>query len=139
MASVEPLLANDINDYTITFDDLAVGWPTPPVPANYYGFSWNNWDVIDGFDYVGGYEAGVVSRNNVIFAPYGAPSSITCTSYFDIISAYMTAAWDSGLQLEVTGLRDASVLYDSRASFVRAAHTRGGPVQQHNPKRRGDS
>lgn len=113
LASVEPLFANGLKVFTITFDELATGWPTPPVPGNYYGLSWNNWDVIDGFDYVGGYEAGVVSRNNVIFAPYGAPSSIARMGYFDFISAYMTAAWANGLQLEVKGLRDTSVLYDN--------------------------
>src|SRR5579871_4272228 len=87
----------------ITFDEFNVGSSTMPIPDNYYGFQWNNWSIIDGWDYVGGYENGVVSRNNVAYAPYGAPSSIVSTGLFDLTSAYMTAAWSDGLQLEVKG------------------------------------
>jgi hypothetical protein len=123
LAGVEPLFADVPNIYTLTFDDLTAGSPTPPVPNGYYGFSWNNWDVIDGSAYVGGYKAGVVSGPNVIFAPYGDPSSIVRQDYFNLISAYMTAAWTEGLQLEVKGLRDTSVLYDNVYTLSASAHT----------------
>jgi PEP-CTERM motif len=89
---------------TITFDELDPGGDYSLIPDSYHGLQWNNWGVIDGWDSVGGYENGVISKNNVAFAPYGDPSSIDYSSSFNLVSAYMTASWQDGLQLEVKGL-----------------------------------
>jgi hypothetical protein len=97
---------------TITFDELDPGGDFSLIPDGYYGLQWNNWGVIDGWDSVGGYENGVISKNNVAFAPYGDPSSINYNGSFSLVSAYMTAAWQNGLQLEVKGLFNDIVTYD---------------------------
>lgn len=89
----------------LTFDDL----PAPPsgfsisvldVPNGYGGLQWGNFSYMDG--YASGVPQGVVSPNNeTIDWHTGTSSIISTTGPFNLNSAYITAAWDSGVRLEV--------------------------------------
>jgi len=102
---------------TITFDDLP---STPfaqfhdPMPAGYAGFDWDNFRPLNGSASVpSGYRNGVVSPNNVIYSVNGNPAQFTNAAGFDLISAYVTAAWNDGLQVEVQGFIGTTMAYDN--------------------------
>jgi hypothetical protein len=112
---------------TITFDDLTPdtlpGSTFPfeaPIPNGYAGLQWNNiWvldipqDIQDGGTIASsGYDHGLVSGNNVAFNARGNPGLISAAS-FNLNSAYLTAAWNNGLQVEVQGFVGATLIYDN--------------------------
>ena len=111
---------------TITFDDLnpntLLGSPDPfdaPIPDGYAGLQWNNMWVLDvplhiqdGGSIGSGYDNGLVSGNNVAFNDRGNPASISGGA-FNLNSAYLTAAWNNGLQVEVQGYVGATLTYDN--------------------------
>jgi hypothetical protein len=88
-----------------TFDDLG-GGGNRPVPPGYAGLDWSNFDFLDAVDTTAspsGYQNGMISPPNVIFNVSGKPASIIGVTPFDLLSAYVTAAWRDHLTLEVTG------------------------------------
>jgi PEP-CTERM motif len=99
----------------LTFDDL----PTPatygsPVPAGYGDFQWNNFNYLDGADFIAsGYQNGVVSASNVAFNGAGNPALFSSSGMFDLDSGWLTAAWNDGLSLEVLGFVGNTVVYDN--------------------------
>jgi hypothetical protein len=97
----------------VTFDDLTGSGL--PVPVDYNGLTWSNFYYLDGVTYgqPSGYTAGTVSSPNVAFNNYGTPATISSSVPFDILSAYMTAAWNDNLQVEVKGYNNASLIYDN--------------------------
>jgi hypothetical protein len=103
---------------TITFDDLAPPWDGStyegPIPNGYDGFQWNNFYVMDAalLGAVNGYKNGMVSANNVAFNAAGNPAMFSAGS-FDLNSAYLTAAWNDGLQVEVQGFVGTTLTYDN--------------------------
>jgi len=102
---------------TLTFDDLADN-PTNGIAVSdgYNGFNWDNFYEIDGVNYANnpsGYEAGVISANNVAYNGAGNSASITCTNQFNLLSAYLTAAWNDGLKVKVKGYLDGTLAYDN--------------------------
>jgi hypothetical protein len=112
---------------TITFDNLNTGalpgatFPfEAPIPNGYEGLQWNNmWvldiplDIQDGGSIAGsGYDKGLVSGSNVAFNAAGNPALISAGS-FNLNSAYLTAAWNNGLQVEVQGFVGATLIYDN--------------------------
>ena len=93
----------------VTFDDLAETAEGRLVANGYRGLNWNNFGEISGADSVSvlgpsGYTAGVVSPHNVAFNGGGAAASISSpTGSFSLYSAYLTAAWNDNLQVQVLG------------------------------------
>jgi hypothetical protein len=106
----------------LTFDDLPPGaFPAPgftAVPNGYGGLNWDNFGVLDGLelDPGYGYNAGVVSPNNVAFNLYGDSASISVSSgSFDLESAYLTSALNSVpiQQIQVQGFIGGTVVYNN--------------------------
>lgn len=110
---------------TLTFDDL----PAPAtygsaVPAGYGGLQWNNFNYLDGAGFVAsGYQNGVVSSGNVAFNGTGNPAQISSGTAFDLNSAWLTAAWNDGLQLEVQGFAGGTLAYDQTYTLNATAST----------------
>jgi hypothetical protein len=97
----------------ITFDDL-VG--SGPVPGGYAGLNWNNFHYLDGVHYsASGYQNGVVSPDNVAYNAWANPASMSISSSasFSLDSAYLTAAWNDGLIVDVVGKLNGSSVYNS--------------------------
>jgi hypothetical protein len=94
------------------FDDLGDG---SLIPNGYFGLNWNNFYALNGVTYVGnpsGYQAGVISRNNVAYNAFGSPANITSPTPFNLFSAWVTAAWNDNLTFEVKGLVNGVLTYD---------------------------
>ncbi|MGA3269097.1 MAG: hypothetical protein ABSE16_20065 [Verrucomicrobiota bacterium] len=99
-------------DPTIGFDDLPPD--QLPVPVGYHELNWSNLYYLDGVDYPGnpsGYQAGVVSPNDVIYNAF-ASTGVISGVIFDFISAYATAAWNDNLQFEAQGYINGTLVYD---------------------------
>lgn len=99
---------------TLTFEKFSPGMGHFPIPAGYGGLTWRNFEVLNAqnTDFRGGYRAGIVSPNNVIFNAYGDPAAIECAHPFRFESAFITAAGTDGLQLTVKGFAAGMVLYN---------------------------
>ena len=101
-----------------TFDDLQ---PLPPgqhvaVPNGYLGLNWIQVGYVDAAmrNPTVGYLQAMVSSPNVALNMFENPtviSPITTDTYFTFNGAYFGAAWNNGLQITVTGLREG----DSKA------------------------
>jgi len=104
---------------TLTFDEfLLVYGETDPIPNGYASLQWVNfYDMNPNNIYQGpfgsGYLNAVVSLNNVIWNASGNPAQISSSTPFSLDSAYMTAAWMDGLQIEVQGFIGSSMTYDN--------------------------
>jgi hypothetical protein len=87
----------------ITFDTLSGG--EVKIPNGYANLQWDNFFTVNGETYnKSGYQAGVVSKNNVAFNAYGEPADVYVDSgSFTPIWAYLTAAWNDNLKVQVTG------------------------------------
>jgi hypothetical protein len=70
-----------------------------------------------------GYQNGVLSANNVAFNGSGNPAELSSSGPFDLNSAWLTAAWNDGLQLEVQGFAGGTLLYDQTYTLNAAAPT----------------
>jgi hypothetical protein len=109
--------------FTITFDDLPAGSGSA-VPAGYAGLQWNNFGCRDRrtFTSESGYLYGMVSAWNIVANLNGNPALIGAGS-FDLNSAYLTGAWNDGLQVRVEGFRGGSLAYDNTYTVVSTAST----------------
>jgi hypothetical protein len=99
-------------DPMIKFDDLPSEFV--PVPSGYHGLNWSNLFNLDAVNYSSnpsGYQAGVVSTNFVVYGGAGSTSVISA-EMFDLISAYLTAAWNDNLQFEAKGYIKGTLVYD---------------------------
>ena len=71
-------------------------------------FSPNIVDVTTGYNY------GMVTPSNVAFNAGGYPAQIDSPgTNFNFLSAYLTGAWNSNLNIEVQGFNGATLLYDT--------------------------
>jgi hypothetical protein len=60
-----------------------------------------------------GYGYGMTSLSNVAYNRFGNPAEIDARgTNFNFLSAYLTAAWNSNLNIEVQGFRDTNLVYD---------------------------
>ncbi len=97
------------NATLITFDDLSDG----AIANGYAGLNWNNFYVVNSTEEPSsGYAAGTVSPNNVAYNAY-ANEAIISDGSFTLNSAYLTGAWNDGLQVEVKGYNGPTLLYDN--------------------------
>jgi uncharacterized repeat protein (TIGR03803 family) len=99
------------NPSLLTFDDLAESGLA--VPSGYGNLNWQNFYYIAGGDYrQSGYFAGMISAPNVAYNGYGEPAYLASSSgSFSLLSAYVTAAWNDNLRLEVKGLANSALVY----------------------------
>ncbi len=96
----------------ITFDTLQnVG---APVMNGYFNLIWNNFycATASSFDAPNGFLPGTISTNNVAYNFGRAGVGISSATPFNLLSAYLTAAWNDGLQVEVQGYKGAALNYD---------------------------
>jgi len=109
----------------VTFDELTQTASGLAVPANYAGLNWGNFFYIDGVNYVSnpsGFQAAVVSSNNVAYSVSTNPASIV-GGLFDLNSAYLTAAWNDNLQVEAKGYIGTVLSYDQTYTLSAIART----------------
>ncbi|MGA2174129.1 MAG: immunoglobulin domain-containing protein [Verrucomicrobiota bacterium] len=99
----------------ITFDDLEDIADGAYIPDGYHGLIWNNFAELDGVNYgqPSGYGAGVVSPNNIAFNAGGYPAGLIAAGPFNLLNAYLTAAWNDNLQVEVIGFAGGELAYDT--------------------------
>src|SRR5438876_10553464 len=85
----------------LTFDDLSPGTDTLLIPNGYGGLTWSNFYAYNGTlaQPAYGYFKGIVSTANVALNGFADPSGFSSSSLIDLNSAYMTAAFDYGLQV----------------------------------------
>ncbi len=101
-----------------TFDDLSGSGL--PVPAGYGGLTWSNFNYTIGSSHPNsGYSAGTVSPPNAAYNPYGNPASIISTGQVNFVSAYLTAAWNDNLQVQVKGYSGGTLVYSN--SYILSA------------------
>lgn len=100
-------LAAQGNATVITFDDLPGGIN---VGSHYAGLSWTNLYTQQGNISPGGYANAVVSGQNATFNA-GANDAVVSSSLFDFNGVYLTAAWNDGLNITVTGSQNGQDLY----------------------------
>ncbi|HSY18094.1 MAG TPA: hypothetical protein VK815_07155 [Candidatus Acidoferrales bacterium] len=107
-------------DPVITFDDFPA--PTNAVaqlPTGYHGLNWKGLGVLNGAHFTvapSGYQAGVVSANNVVYPTFGNPFSsfngAIQGGLFDLNSAYVTSVLYDSLVLETKGYVHGTLAYD---------------------------
>jgi hypothetical protein len=122
-------LVGRLGAVVITFDDLPA---TPPpgggtsIPSGYAGFAWNNFDYETVMNNLAlnpsGYLNWMVSPGNVAFNGAGTPALFSGTA-FNLMSAYLTGAWNDGLNLEVQGFVGALLVYDNHYTVNSTAPT----------------
>jgi hypothetical protein len=103
----------------ITFDDLPNSTTGTFIASPYQGLSWSNFGVVNAilmsnvFGDSVGYGYGMVSPSNVVFNILGNPAEIDSATNFDFLSAYLTGAWKSNLNIEVEGFNGVTGSYFS--------------------------
>ena len=98
---------------TLTFDDIGVGGN---IPDGYGGLQWSTHFYYlassdnPAFFADSGFDNGIVSGS---FVAYNSSAEVVSASgpTFDFNSAYLTAAWNTGLNITVTGKLGAATLY----------------------------
>jgi hypothetical protein len=97
-----------------TFDELYTpAYGGSFVPGGYAGFEWENMgylDPTDGFSN-SGYMAGMVSEPHVAVNGAGYPAAVFDDEVFNFGGAYLTGAWNDGLNIQVEGFFDGELKY----------------------------
>ncbi len=106
----------------LTFDDLPVQTYYGTIPNGYGGLQWYEFGIIKPENYPespGGYLNGMISPRNVAFNAFATSDETTTgsiyvlDSVFDLHSAYLTAAWNDGLQITALGFLRGTLKYSS--------------------------
>ncbi len=116
--TVGALVANVQNFDTLAANEAAV-------PNGYGGFTWSNFDVLSGTPGRGGangYTHGMVSAPNVAYNGFGGTASVS-GSEFNFVGADLTAAWDTGLHVQVQGFFHGAQLYSTDVVINNTAAT----------------
>lgn len=98
---------------TLNFDSGVAN--ETPIPNGYGGLNWDNFYALDAVNYYlnpSGYLAGMVSPDFVAFNAYADPAAFSSPIPFNFISAYLTGAWNDGLNIQVQGFLGATLMYD---------------------------
>ena len=104
--------AASTNAAIITFDDLPET-DAGIIENGYAGFDWSwfgyaNKSVLPG----SGYETGVASGDYAAYNDFAATSSLS-GSLFDFNGAFLTGAWNDGLNIEIKGFAAGAELYSA--------------------------
>jgi hypothetical protein len=104
----------------VTFDDIPnADAPYPYLTNGYESLNWTNFACLDAIheravNGVSGGYYGMVSPSNIVFNAFGNPAEIDATGMsFNFLSAYMTGAWRSNLNIQVQGFSGATLLYST--------------------------
>lgn len=94
----------------VTFDDLP---GSAFIPNGYAGLDWSNLRIKNTIGSgPSGYVNGLVSPFNVVYNSGGTPGSVSSATAFDFVGAYLTAAWNTGLNINLQGWNGATLLYN---------------------------
>jgi hypothetical protein len=101
----------------VTFDELTDSTTGTFIPTGYEGLSWSNFSYLTPFlmtnvSGLTGYYYGMVSLSNVAFNAGGTPAEINSATNFNFLSAYLTGAWNSNLNIQVEGFNGTNLLYN---------------------------
>jgi len=102
----------------LTFDDFNLS-PNDfvTIPNSYQGLGWSGFGMFNGSTAPEseGYRTGMVSPNNVAFNDdeYDRSAQISSSTPFNFDSAYMTAAFNNGMRVEVQGFVGTLLTYDN--------------------------
>jgi hypothetical protein len=98
---------------TIAFNDLPDVSSATAISNGYAGFQWFNFDYLDSRTAPpSGYVNGAVLPYNVALNPGGNAADFSRSTLFNLNSAYLTGAWNNGLQVEVQGFTGTKLTYD---------------------------
>ena len=106
IASAISLMSLSANAELLTFDDIAVNAGSYKELTSYQGYDFTGTGVMDkAYSATSGYGNGTISGKNVLFSYNESDITVTKTGggLFDLSSAYMTAAWQNGLTINVGG------------------------------------
>jgi hypothetical protein len=114
----------------LTFEDVGRAVSpydgSPIVPNGYGGLQWLGFGLLAGAQYpASGYYSGMVSPMNVAFNfdQFDRRAYISSSTPFNFDSAYLTAAFSAGFQVEVQGFVGTLMTYDQTYTV-----NRSGPV-----------
>jgi hypothetical protein len=106
----------------ITFDDLQVTGRGEYIPSGYQGLVWSNFGVYNAIlatnlapalgGGLSGLYYGMVSPSNAVSNAGGDPAEIDSSTNFNFLTAYLTGAWNSNLNIEVQGFDGTNLVYD---------------------------
>jgi len=109
-----------LSQTVITFDDISTPNIFASIPNSYQGLSWStSFSTLNAFSFtdgsaLNGYYYGMVSSSNVAYNGSAFPVEIDSQgTNFNFLSAYLTGAWNSNLNIEVEGFRSGGMLYDT--------------------------
>src|ERR1041385_2732768 len=99
---------------TLLFDELSPS----NLPTNYSGFQWSGWLVANDAPILPPnlYSNAIVSPHNVIGNIDGRSTTLgngPAFLFFNLNSAYLTAEYNDGLQIEVQGFSGGAMVYDN--------------------------
>ena len=93
----------------LTFDDISTA-QSGTIANGYGGFDWDQFGYVNGV--IGsGYDNGTVSGDYVAANQWANVATVGEFS-FDFNGAYFTGAWNDGLNINIQGFSNGSVLYD---------------------------
>lgn len=93
---------------TLDFDSLS---SASVVASGYGGLNWDNFWAFDTSSYQSsGYVNGTVSPHFVALNAWEDPASFSSSVLFTFNSAYFTAAWNTGLTVEVKGFQGGNLV-----------------------------
>lgn len=104
----------------VTFDDIAIPATNDSIRMTngYQGLVWSNFFALNVaseirmFGVTNGYFYGMVSPSNVALNASGNPAEIDSTgTNFNFLSAYLTGAWNSNLNIQVDGFNGSTLSY----------------------------
>lgn len=99
----------------VTFDDVATGNVNVAMPAGYGGLEWDNFHVIWQDRVVpSGYNVGAVSGEHMAFSGWGTDpvvGTISASPGLNLYSAWFTAAYRDGLEVQVQGFQSGISAY----------------------------
>lgn len=108
---VQLSVAERLSAIVLTFDDITTELAVP-VPNGYGGLNWDNMFVVRNDYHLGsGYTNGNVSERYVAFNGTANPVTVF-GAVFDFNGAFLTAAWNNGLSVQLIGSREGSELYN---------------------------
>ncbi|MDX2241198.1 MAG: PTPA-CTERM sorting domain-containing protein [Leptolyngbyaceae cyanobacterium bins.302] len=107
--------AVDAYALTLTFDEIAT---EGSISNGYGGLNWDNFYVLNSTTFFGGapngYKFGTASPEKVAYNAFGAPASVLKGSQpFTLNSAYLTAAWNDGLNILIEGIQGINTVYST--------------------------
>ena len=111
---------------TLDFESLGTPSVSQPIPDGYGDLNWDNFSVVTGSRFPqfpgNGYTNGASSGIYVGFNGFAEPASFSSGSTFDFISASLTAAFNDGLELDISGYLNGNQIYTRTVTLTTAMY-----------------